>query len=679
MNSLRISSIHLENFKSWFGHHTIVLDPTKFTAIVGANGSGKSNIIDALLFVFGFRAKQLRQTKATDLIHFSHEQPDFARVQIDFVNLDQQFSVARVVRRSGQNYYEVNQQRASLEAVTQILLDNGLDINHNRFLILQGEVESISMMKPAGDDLLNQMTQQQLMNLQILRDLCDKLQLEFDPTNYFPLLQSVSQRIQEEHKQQFAKIVPIEQINQAEQGLLEFIESIVGTHEQVPKIAQQAALVEFILQVKSEIRTQLTQALQFRDQLNDVKDEAVAKIRKTSNEVIDQMSGLMFETSDNRAKIEAKQKENITVQLQLQELQQGQIQQLENDIIVVQNDIKKFEEEIQNQTAMQQEEEHKLKQMITQMKVLEEQVKHFEKEINETTKQQNECQKQIVELEEEFNQIPAKTQTINSQINSIQEQIKAKEDILSKQQAESDQNSQQTNAIKSAINELEKQLQPIATQRAQQQSRLEISRKQANSRLDTLVDQSLAVVGSMLKINNYYNYKNPKLQKLTQQKEELQIQVSKIDINKISHQHKDTADKLQSTVNELQQIDFKIQEINTQKQDNSKQSKLLNGIMQAVKQNILNGVYGRLGSLGTIDPQLNLAAIAAFSGQLDYIVCDNMQVIQKCLDYIREKQLGFASFIDLEQVTKRFNQSHSYSGGPSKCFFELGRRMKFII
>lgn len=58
--SLRITAIHLENFKSWYGKHTITLDANKFMAIVGANGSGKSNIIDSLLFVFGWRAKQLR-------------------------------------------------------------------------------------------------------------------------------------------------------------------------------------------------------------------------------------------------------------------------------------------------------------------------------------------------------------------------------------------------------------------------------------------------------------------------------------------------------------------------------------------------------------------------------------------------------------------------------------------
>lgn len=105
MSSLRIVAIHLENFKSWFGTHHIHLDPTKFTAIVGANGSGKSNIIDALLFVFGWKAKRLRQTKLTDLIHYSQEQPDYAKVTIDFVNGDKSFQISRTVKKSGQSYY----------------------------------------------------------------------------------------------------------------------------------------------------------------------------------------------------------------------------------------------------------------------------------------------------------------------------------------------------------------------------------------------------------------------------------------------------------------------------------------------------------------------------------------------------------------------------------------------
>ena len=42
-----------------------------FTSIVGPNGSGKSNVIDSMLFVFGYRAKQIRSKKVSVLIHNS--------------------------------------------------------------------------------------------------------------------------------------------------------------------------------------------------------------------------------------------------------------------------------------------------------------------------------------------------------------------------------------------------------------------------------------------------------------------------------------------------------------------------------------------------------------------------------------------------------------------------------
>jgi len=57
-----------------------------FTAIVGQNGSGKSNVIDALLFVFGYQASKMRQSKLSELIHSTqgHENLDSCSVEIYF-------------------------------------------------------------------------------------------------------------------------------------------------------------------------------------------------------------------------------------------------------------------------------------------------------------------------------------------------------------------------------------------------------------------------------------------------------------------------------------------------------------------------------------------------------------------------------------------------------------------
>lgn len=84
-----MSRMVLENFKSYAGVRDIGPFHACFTAVVGANGSGKSNVIDALLFVFGFKAKQMRQGKLSGLIHNSIHYPslDYCQVSIHFQDI----------------------------------------------------------------------------------------------------------------------------------------------------------------------------------------------------------------------------------------------------------------------------------------------------------------------------------------------------------------------------------------------------------------------------------------------------------------------------------------------------------------------------------------------------------------------------------------------------------------
>lgn len=66
-----IHKLELYNFKSYYGKHIIGPFDKHFTCIIGPNGNGKSNIIDAMLFVFGFKSFKLRQDSLTALIHRS--------------------------------------------------------------------------------------------------------------------------------------------------------------------------------------------------------------------------------------------------------------------------------------------------------------------------------------------------------------------------------------------------------------------------------------------------------------------------------------------------------------------------------------------------------------------------------------------------------------------------------
>ena len=161
---LVIKELELENFKSYAGVQKVGPFHKSFSSVVGPNGSGKSNVIDAMLFVFGKRAKQLRLNKVSELIHTSanHSDIDSARVSVYFHEIvddaeeeegfeavaGSEMVVTRTAHSNNTSKYYLNGRLSNFTEVTATLREKGIDLDHNRFLILQGEVEQISMMKP---------------------------------------------------------------------------------------------------------------------------------------------------------------------------------------------------------------------------------------------------------------------------------------------------------------------------------------------------------------------------------------------------------------------------------------------------------------------------------------------------------------------------------------------------
>ncbi|CAD0049230.1 unnamed protein product [Aureobasidium pullulans] len=157
-----ITHLVLKNFKSYAGRQEVGPFHASFSSVVGPNGSGKSNVIDSLLFVFGFRASKMRQGKISALIHNSAAYPDLdhCEVEVHFqqvmdlpaggheVIADSQLIISRRAFKNNASKYYINSRESNFTAVTTLLRDRGVDLDHKRFLILQGEVESIAQMKP---------------------------------------------------------------------------------------------------------------------------------------------------------------------------------------------------------------------------------------------------------------------------------------------------------------------------------------------------------------------------------------------------------------------------------------------------------------------------------------------------------------------------------------------------
>ena len=164
---LVISHIENENFKSYAGKQILGPFHRSFTSVVGPNGSGKSNVIESILFVFGYRAKKIRSDRLSVLINDttcqSEEKNAYCKVTVHFERIqskdneddpevmpDSKFSVARKGYADNTSHYELNGRRTAFNKIVEYLRNEGVDIINNRFLILQGEVEQIALLKPKG-------------------------------------------------------------------------------------------------------------------------------------------------------------------------------------------------------------------------------------------------------------------------------------------------------------------------------------------------------------------------------------------------------------------------------------------------------------------------------------------------------------------------------------------------
>ncbi|RDZ28367.1 chromosome segregation protein SMC [Lysobacter silvisoli] len=157
---MRLSTIKLSGFKSFVDPTTLHL-PTNMTGVVGPNGCGKSNIIDAVRWVMGeSSASRLRGDSLTDVIFAgsSARKPvSQAMVELIFDNSDHtitgefaafnEISVKRVVSRDGQSQYYLNGGKCRRRDITDLFLGTGLG-PRSYSIIEQGMISQIIEAKP---------------------------------------------------------------------------------------------------------------------------------------------------------------------------------------------------------------------------------------------------------------------------------------------------------------------------------------------------------------------------------------------------------------------------------------------------------------------------------------------------------------------------------------------------
>lgn len=159
---MKIKGIEIFGFKSFFDKTSLSFLPG-ITAMVGPNGCGKSNIVDAIRWSLGEQsAKHLRGSSMEDVIFNgsrSKKALGMAEVSLTFANDNghapiqyrdyPEIQITRRVFRSGESEYFINKTPCRLKDITELFLDTGVG-SRAYSIIEQGRVDSIINAKP-GD------------------------------------------------------------------------------------------------------------------------------------------------------------------------------------------------------------------------------------------------------------------------------------------------------------------------------------------------------------------------------------------------------------------------------------------------------------------------------------------------------------------------------------------------
>ncbi|HEY6527148.1 MAG TPA: AAA family ATPase [Cellvibrionaceae bacterium] len=246
---MRLTCVQLSGFKS-FVEPTTLNFPGNRTAIVGPNGCGKSNVIDAVRWVMGeSSAKQLRGDAMTDVIFngsTNRRAHGAASVELVFDNTDSRLSgqyaavtslaVKRRLSRDGENQFFINGEKCRRRDVTDLFSGTGLGPRAYA-IIEQGTVARLIDAKP--------------------EDLRSFIEEAAGITKYKERRRETAQRI-EHSRDNLARIHDITQ----------------EVQQNINRLSQQAQAAEQFRLLKQRIRTTQAQqkALQWRDLQNALAD-----------------------------------------------------------------------------------------------------------------------------------------------------------------------------------------------------------------------------------------------------------------------------------------------------------------------------------------------------------------------------------------------------------------------
>ncbi|MFC6961283.1 chromosome segregation protein SMC [Halocatena marina] len=606
---MHIKELVLDNFKS-FGRKTRIPFYENFTTISGPNGSGKSNIIDSVLFALGLaRTSGIRAEKLTDLIYNPDDDGTTvtgereAQVEVILDNSDGEISRSQVVSAAGTDNVGDTEEINVKRRVKQT------EENYYSYYYLNGRS----------------------VNLSDIQDLLS--QVGVTPEGYNVVMQGdVTEII---NMTPHARRQIIDEIA----GVAEFDARKEDALEELAVVRERVDEADLRIEEKQERQDQLederTTALRYQE-LKDEKSEYEGYLKAA-------------ELEDKRARLETTQKriddaeETLEERRRALEERQQTVTRLEEDLADLNAEIERTGEDEQLRVK------HEIEEIKGEIARQEDAIESAKERIEEAEQKRSQAFVKIDRKQETVDDLAAKIKNGKVEKSSLKAEIQQKESELSEVEREIE-------AVDTEYDQLKNDL-------ADARDRLETAKSEKNDsqrEQDRLLDEARRRSNEQRELQSDIEALKEEIPELEAKRTDIVAELETAEENKSTIQSavNDLRDEKYAYQDELDEID---DELNAAQQEyaeleakagesgDSSYGRAVSTILNSG----LDGIHGTVGQLGSVAGRYATACETAAGGRLAHVVVDDDGIGQRCIDHLKSRNAGRATFLPISQMQRR--------------------------
>jgi len=590
---MKIKKLSMIGFKSFMDRIEVSF-PMGISAVVGPNGCGKSNIVDAIRWAMGEQSvKQLRGRQMEDVI-FSGS-GDFkpmgmAEVSVVFENSDGHFpsefaqdremSITRRLYRSGESEYLLNNVPCRLKDVQEIFMDTGLG-NKAYSIIGQGKIGTIIEQRPEETRIL--------------------LEEAAGITKYKKKVEE-SQRRLERTKENLERVEDI----------------LLEVQRQMRSLKRQSSKAKRFKSIGQEI--QRLELLLHANSYHELREESINR-NKSTEDLLQQEVALSTELSGIQARIE-------TMTLELEE-KDNEVSSLRDKYLNLKEQFNKKEsllQSLEGEKRMQGDLEKRLKQ-----------------EKDDTGRRMKVLEEERAVLGEKVEKLKQHAEELEDEISLLNKRLKSRKELLNEAKDEYERAKIKVNSgmtkemgLSQESGFLTKRIGEITDSRA----RLEKEKNDVRMKIEHITNASLR--------------KNETRQALSQRLKAIEEEISREQkrCEELDQIKKGIETDLNSAEADLNLNESRLSSLHSLT-ENFEGYKI--GVRTIMKANDLKArsegrIIGLVADIIDVQPQHEQAVEAVLADKLQYIIVESQRDGKEAIDYLKIRAKGRSSFVPLKDL-----------------------------